>query len=84
VGLGITLLGALVWRDAATVALAGFLVANTLHAVSPVMDLDVGGRASDPYAIGVLSVLAAAALVLRLRQRRTPASMPARRQAKSQ
>jgi hypothetical protein len=74
VGIGATLLLALAWRDAPTVALAGFLVANTLHAVSHAIDLDLGGRASDPYAIGVLSLLAAAALVLRVRQRRVPTS----------
>jgi hypothetical protein len=34
IGIGVTLLLALAWRDAETVALAGFLVANTLHAVS--------------------------------------------------
>jgi hypothetical protein len=71
-GLGVTLLGALAWRDAPTVALTGFLVANTLHAVSHAVDLDLGGHASDPYAIGALSLLAAAALVLRVRQPHTP------------
>jgi hypothetical protein len=70
VGIGATLLLALAWRDAPMVALAGFLVANTLHAVSHAIDLDQGGHASDPYAIGVLSLLAAAALVVRVRQRR--------------
>jgi hypothetical protein len=65
---------ALAWRDAPTVALAGFLVANTLHTVSHATDLDLGGRASDPYAIGAVSLLAAVALVLRVRQRRAPTS----------
>jgi hypothetical protein len=72
---------ALAWRDAPTVALAGFLTANTLHAVSHAVDLDLGGRASDPYAIGAVSLLAAAALVLRVRQRRTRTPVPANRQA---
>jgi hypothetical protein len=80
-GIGATLLLALAWRDAATVALAGFLVANTLHAVSHAVDLDLGGRASDPYAIGAVSLLVAAALVLRVRQGRTPAPVPDSRQA---
>jgi hypothetical protein len=74
VGIGATLLLALVWRDAPTVALAGFLVANTLHALSHAIDLDLGGRASDPYTIGISSLLAAAALVVRVRQRRAPTS----------
>jgi hypothetical protein len=76
IGIGATLLLALAWRDAATVALAGFLTANTLHAVSHAIDSDVGGHASDPYAIGALSLLSAAALVLRVRQRRTPRRSP--------
>jgi hypothetical protein len=58
------------------VALAGFLVANSLHAVSHAIDLDVGGHAGDPYAIGVVSLLVAATLVLRVRQRRSPNPVP--------
>jgi hypothetical protein len=81
VGIGVTLLLALAWRDAPTVALAGLLVANTLHALSHAIDRDLGGRASDPYAIGVLSLLAAAALVVRVRQRCTPTPVPDSRQA---
>jgi hypothetical protein len=80
-GLGATLLLALAWRDAPTVALTGFLIANTLHAVSHAIDLDLGGRASDPYAIGALSLLAAAALVLRVRRHHTP-PVPDNQQAK--
>jgi len=80
VGIGVTLLLALAWRDAPTVALAGFLVANTLHAVSHAMDLDLGGHPGDPYAIGAVSLLAAAALVLRVRQCRTRTSVPDNRQ----
>ena len=81
VGIGATLLLALVWRDAAAVALAGFLVANTLHAVSHAVDQELGGRTSDPYVIGAVSLLVAAALVLRVRQRRTLTPVPDSRQA---
>jgi hypothetical protein len=38
-------------------------------------------RASDPYAIGALSLLVAAALVLRVRQRRSPVPVPDSQQA---
>jgi hypothetical protein len=81
VGIGVTLLLALAWRDAATVALTGFLVANSLHAVSHAIDLDLGGRGGDPYVIGAVSLLAAAALVLRVRQRRTSTPVSDNRQA---
>jgi hypothetical protein len=57
------------------------LTANTLHAVSHAIDLDLGGRASDPYAIGALSLLVAAALVPRVRRWRTRAPVPDNRQA---
>jgi hypothetical protein len=80
-GIGATLLLALAWRDAPTVALTGFLVANTLHTVSHAIDLDLGGHPGDPYAIGAVSLLVAAALVLRVRQRRTLTPVPDSRQA---
>jgi hypothetical protein len=76
VGIGATLLLALVWRDAPTVALSGFLTANTPASRQPRHRPDPGGRASDLYAIGAVSLLVAAALVLRVRQRRTPAPVP--------
>jgi hypothetical protein len=81
VGIGATLLLALAWRDAAAVALAGFLVANTLHAVSHAVDQELGGRASDPYVIGAVSLLVVAALVLRVRQPRAPTPVSGDRQA---
>jgi hypothetical protein len=81
VGIGVTLLLALVWRDAAAVALAGFLVANGLHAVSHAVDQELGGRASDPYVIGAVSLLVVAALVLRVRQPRAPTPVSGDRQA---
>src|SRR5262245_5085337 len=68
VGIGVTLLLAVVWSDALALALAGFLVANTVHAVNHAVDLDLGGRASDPWLLGLVSVLIAAALALRLRE----------------
>ena len=67
-GTGITLLLAVAWRDGLTLALAGFLVANTAHAVNHAVDLDLGGRSGDPWALIALSLLTAAALVVRLGQ----------------
>jgi PPOX class probable F420-dependent enzyme len=83
IGLGLGLLLALVWRDALATVLAAFLVSNTLHAFNHAIDLDIGGRDSDPWFIGVLSALVAVALWLRLRQLGyvagyvTPATTPA-------
>src|SRR3990170_3165740 len=51
-GLGTTLLGALVWRDALFVALAANGLAAVLHFVSHLVDRDLGGRATDPVGLG--------------------------------
>ena len=72
IGIGVALLAGLVWRDARAVTLTGFLTANTLHALNHAYDRHLGGHISDAYALGVLSLLTGAALVLRVRQLRQP------------
>jgi PPOX class probable F420-dependent enzyme len=67
-GIGVTLLLALAWRDGPALALAGFLAGNTIHAVNHAVDLDLGGRALDPWLLATMSLLALVALVIRLRQ----------------
>jgi predicted phage tail protein len=74
IGIGVALLVALVWPDARAVTLTGFLTANTLHTLNHAYDRHLGGHTSDAYALGVLSLLAGAALVLRVRQLRHPAA----------
>ncbi|PXY22905.1 PPOX class F420-dependent enzyme [Prauserella muralis] len=66
-GLGAGLLLGLIWSDALATVLAAFLVGNTVHVVNHVVDLDHGGSLYQPWALGVLSVLVAVALGLRLR-----------------
>ena len=61
-GLGVVLLAALVWSQAMEVALAGAIAASVLHEVSHVLDLGEGGRPSDPWSLGLLVLLCAAAL----------------------
>jgi amino acid transporter len=74
-GIGITLLGALWWRDVLAVVLAGAVFTNGLHAVNHLMDRELGGRASDPWVIGLVALIALAGLVVRLRAlRRLPAA----------
>lgn len=65
-GIGATMLLALVWRDALAVVLGGFLVGNTAHALAHLADRGLGGHPSDPWLLGVASLLAVAALALRL------------------
>ncbi len=68
IGIGVTLALAVLWRDPLAVVLTGFLVANTIHAANHAVDLDLGGRDSDSWLLGLLSVLVAVALVRRVRQ----------------
>ena len=67
-GIGITLLLALTWRDGLALALAGFLVGNLAHTVNHAVDQHLGGHALDPWGLGALTLLTAIALVVRLRQ----------------
>lgn len=67
IGIAMTMLFALWWRDVIAVVLAGFLVANSLHAVNHFLDRD-GGNPSNWWQLGVFSLLAATALTVRLRQ----------------
>ena len=64
IGIGASLLLALGWRDGLALALAGFLVGNSIHAVNHAVDLDLGGHAADPWGLGLVSVLVAAALLV--------------------
>jgi PPOX class probable F420-dependent enzyme len=82
-GIGVTLLLAVAWRDGLALALAGLLVANTLHTVNHAVDLNLGGHAWDSWGLAVLSLLTGTALIVRLRQlgwvvgEVTPAASPA-------
>jgi PPOX class probable F420-dependent enzyme len=67
-GIGVTLLLALAWRDGPALALAGFLTANTVHAANHAADLALGGHAWDAWALLALSGVTAVALGLRLRR----------------
>lgn len=67
-GLGVMLLLALIWADALATALAGFIVANTVHTVNHVMDLNLGGSVAQAWGLGAVSVALVVAFVLRLRQ----------------
>lgn len=68
IGIGVTLLLALLWEDGVAVALGGFLTGNTLHIVSHVMDGQLGGRPTDWLWLSLLSVISLVTLLARLRQ----------------
>jgi hypothetical protein len=77
-GIGMMLLGALWWRDVLAVVLAGAVFTNGLHAVNHLMDSELGGRTTDPWAIGVVALIALAGLVVRVRALRAAAGAGAR------
>ncbi|GAA4288281.1 hypothetical protein GCM10022262_26410 [Georgenia daeguensis] len=83
IGIGVALVAALAWRDAVAVALAGATAGAAVHAVSHVMDRDLGGRASDPYLLSLLALLLAAGLVLRLRHHPSRGATPGRARERS-
>ena len=67
-GIGITLLLAITWRDGPALALAGLLATSTVHAVNHAVDLDLGGHGWDPWGLAALTLATAIALIVRLRQ----------------
>ena len=55
-----------------TVGLLGGSAATVLHAISHIIDRDLGGRSSDPVLLSILALLVVAATAIHLaRQRRT-------------
>ncbi|MGC5020333.1 PPOX class F420-dependent oxidoreductase [Micromonospora sp. DT47] len=67
-GIGVTLLLALIWADALAVALAGYLVGGIAHTVAHVVDADLGGSAGQTVLVLLTAVVALVALVFRLRE----------------
>ena len=78
IGIAVTMLFALWWRDVIAVVLTGFLVANTLHAVNHFFDRD-GGNPANWWQLGLFSLLAVAALAVRLHQLQLKAVAPVSR-----
>lgn len=70
IGIGLMMLLALFWSDVIAVVLAGFVFTNTFHAVNHALDLHMGGNASDPWILLLISAVAAVGLVFRLGQLR--------------
>jgi hypothetical protein len=68
IGIGATLLFALLWEDSLSAVLAGFLVGNTIHVITHIVDSDLGGSAAQWISLMLSSVLVGAALVLRRRR----------------
>ncbi len=73
-GIGATLIAALVLADGLAIALAGAAVGSVAHAIAHVMDRDQGGKASDPWLLGGLALVIVVAAVFRNKELRSKAS----------
>jgi hypothetical protein len=70
IGLAVALLTALPCRDAILVGLVGYTVTCVLHAGNHLLDLHLGGHASQPYLIALQAAIGGAGARLRARQLR--------------
>lgn len=68
VGLGSALLLAAFVSDTLLLGLTVGAIGAGLHAISHIVDRDLGGRTTDPLALSLLAVLIVAAAVMRRRQ----------------
>lgn len=68
IGIGISVLVALVWSDALAVGLLTFTVAGGIHAVNHAVDGHLGGHGSDSWSLGSLALLTGVGLLIRLRR----------------
>ena len=71
IGIGATMIMALFRRDALGIVLLGTSIGTVLHAVSHIIDRNLGGKSTDPFTISAIAfaVLIATALHFSVRQR---------------
>ena len=67
IGIGATLLLALLWADSVMVALAGYVVGSGLHVVSHIIDRHIGGNVYETLGLGLLVVIGLAGMYARAR-----------------
>jgi hypothetical protein len=67
IGIGATMLLALLWADGVMVVLAGYVVGTGFHLVSHIVDRHVGGHAYDPLVLGLTMVVGLAGIYARAR-----------------
>jgi|SRR5215203_2664541 hypothetical protein len=73
IGIGATVLLALVWADSIMVVLGGYVVGSSFHLVSHIIDRHIGGHVYDPLVLGFLIVIGLAGMYARARAgRRAP------------
>jgi hypothetical protein len=71
IGLAVALLTALLRQDAIFVVLVGYTVTCALHAGNHLLDLHLGGHASQPYPLALQTLIGGAGAWLRARRFRS-------------
>lgn len=67
IGLGVAFLLAMRWRNALTVVIAANAIAAVMHAISHIIDRDLGGKTSDPWLLSAIALALAIPAIRRLR-----------------
>ena len=67
IGIGSTMLLALLWADSVMVVLAGYVVGTSFHLASHIIDRHIGGHGYDPLVLGLLVVIGLAGMYARAR-----------------
>lgn len=70
IGLGAAVLLALFVADVLLAGLSTLAIASVMHAISHIIDRDLGGRSTDPLALSAFAVVVIAVTVLRARSLR--------------
>jgi hypothetical protein len=65
IGIGATLVAALVWRDPIRVVLSGVAVGSILHVVAHLLDHNLGGRGTDVPGLALFALLVTAGALVR-------------------
>ncbi|WP_219469642.1 hypothetical protein [Nonomuraea rhizosphaerae] len=68
-GIAAALIGGLFWQDALFVGLLAGAVGTVVHAVSHIIDKNLGGNPSDPWTLSLLALVVVSALIVRVRSR---------------
>jgi hypothetical protein len=67
IGIGATMLLALLWADSIMVVLVGYVVGSSFHLVSHIIDRHIGGNVYETLGIGLLVVVGLAGMYARAR-----------------
>ena len=70
IGIGATVLLALVWADSIMVVLAGYVVGSSFHLISHIIDRHIGGNVYETLGIGLLVVVGLEGMYARARRGR--------------